>query len=65
MKSGAEAQKRQSAQPDDPDGAERETTTITDSEGTAPLVQSCSEDVRIKISTHGVGGSMRGQKNHR
>jgi hypothetical protein len=55
MKSTAEDQKGQSAQPDDPDDAERETSTIIDS---APLVRSCSEDARVKISMHGVGGSI-------
>jgi hypothetical protein len=42
MKSRTEDQKEQSAQPDDPDGAERETCTITDSADAAPLVRSCS-----------------------
>jgi hypothetical protein len=59
MKSRAEDQKRQSAQPDDPDGTERETSTITDTADASPLVRSCSEDVRVKISMHGVGGSIR------
>jgi hypothetical protein len=60
MKSRAEDQKGQSAQPDDPDGAERETSTTTDSADAAPLVRSCSEDARVKISTQGVAGSIRG-----
>jgi hypothetical protein len=58
MKSRAEDQKGQSVQPDDPDGAEHETSTITDSADAAPLVPSCSEDAAVKISTHGVGGSI-------
>jgi hypothetical protein len=58
MKSRAEGQKGQSAQPDDPDGDERETSTITDSADTAPLVRSCSEHARVKISKNGVGGSI-------
>jgi hypothetical protein len=49
----------QSDQPDDPDGAEREISTITDSADAAPLVRSCSEDARVKISTHGVGEGRR------
>jgi hypothetical protein len=59
----AEDQKGQSAQPDDPDGAEREISTITDSADAAdaaPLVRSCSEDARVKMSTHGMGGWIRG-----
>jgi hypothetical protein len=44
MKSRAEDQKGQSAQPDDPDGAKRETSTITDPADAAPLVRSCSGD---------------------
>jgi hypothetical protein len=60
MKSRPEDQTGHSAQPDDPDGAERETSTITDSVDTAPLVRSCNEDARVKISTHDVGGSIRG-----
>jgi hypothetical protein len=52
-------QKGQTAQPDDPDGAERETSTVTDSADAAPLVRSCSDDALVKI-THGVGGSIRG-----
>jgi hypothetical protein len=55
----AEDQKGQSAQPDDPDGYERGTSTITDSADAAPLVRSCSEDARVKISTHGVRGWIR------
>jgi hypothetical protein len=39
MKSRAEDQKRQSAQPDDPDGTERETSTVTDSADAALLVR--------------------------
>jgi hypothetical protein len=50
--------KGQSVQPDDPDSAERETSTITDSADAALLVWSCSEGARVKISTHGVGGSI-------
>jgi hypothetical protein len=45
---------------DDPDGAECESSTITDSEDAVPLLRSCSEDTRVKISMHGVGGSIRG-----
>jgi hypothetical protein len=50
-KSRAEEQKGQGAQPDGPDGAERETSTITDSADAAPLVRSCSEDARVEISS--------------
>jgi hypothetical protein len=53
-------QKGQSEQPDDPDGDERESSTITDSANAAPLVRTCSEDARVRISTHVVGGSIRG-----
>jgi hypothetical protein len=60
VKRRSEDQTGQSAQPDDLDGAEREISTITDSSDTAPLVRSCNEDARVKISTHDVGGSIRG-----
>jgi hypothetical protein len=59
MKSRTEDLKGQSVQPDDPDGAKRETSTITDSADAAPVVRSCSEDALVKQSAHGVGGSIR------